>query len=397
MEDFASRDANAPSVTDLSAAERLERRRLRRRRDRRRRLVGGAVGAVAVAAGAVAVVSLHRAPAAMPPQKRVIAPIDPRVRPVGAVEIAAVGDMTFGANGIVPSGGAGALLAGVGSALRSDLSVGNLETTLGSGASSKCAPSSTSCFRFQAPTSTARALREAGIAAVNVANNHSYDYGLAGQQQTSAALRSAHIAYAGRPGQTTFVGRHGIRIALLGFAPGDYNQNLFDLPAAVELVKEASTRADFVVAFIHAGAEGPAHQHVRPGMEMYLGERRGDPIRFAHAVVDAGADLVLGSGPHVLRAMEWYRGRLIAYSLGNFSGYKTLRIDGVSGISGILRIRLRADGSFAGGKLVSLRLVGFGTPTPDRRRAAIRSVNKLSRSDFRAGGIRLLQSGTLER
>jgi len=353
-------------------------------------------GAAAVAAGVVAVVGLHRAPAATPPQKQVIAPIDRRVRPVGSVEIAAVGDMTFGSDGIAPSGGAGALLAGVASALRSDLTVGNLETTLGSGRSSKCAPSSTTCFRFQAPTSTAAALRQAGIAAVNVANNHSYDYGLAGQHETSAALQSAHIAYAGRPGQTTYLGRHGIRIALLGFAPGNYNQNLLDLPAAVELVKEASTRADFVVVFIHAGAEGPAHQHVRPGMEMYLGEQRGDPVRFAHAVVDAGADLVLGSGPHVLRAMEWYRGRLIAYSLGNFSGYKTLRIDGVSGITGILRIRLRADGSFAGGRLVPLRLVGFGTPTPDRRRAAIGIVNKLSSSDFPTGRVHLLPSGTLE-
>jgi len=385
----------APSVTGLSNADRLERRRLRRHRERLRLVAAVGAGAAAVAAGVVAVVGLHRAPAATPPQKQVIAPIDRRVRPVGSVEIAAVGDMTFGSDGIAPSGGARALLAGVASALRSDLTVGNLETTLGSGRSSKCAPSSTSCFRFQAPTSTAAALRQAGIAAVNVANNHSYDYGLAGQQETNAALQSAHIAYAGRPGQTTYLGRHGIRIALLGFAPGNYNQNLLDLPAAVELVKEASTRADFVVVFIHAGAEGPAHQHVRPGMEMYLGEQRGDPVRFAHAVVDAGADLVLGSGPHVLRAMEWYRGRLIAYSLGNFSGYKTLRTDGVSGISGILRIRLRANGSFAGGRLASLRLVGFGAPTPDRRRAAIRIVNKLSRSDFGAGGIRLLQSGRI--
>jgi poly-gamma-glutamate capsule biosynthesis protein CapA/YwtB (metallophosphatase superfamily) len=349
-----------------------------------------------VAAGLLAIVGLGRAPAARPPQKQAIAPIDPRVRPVGSVSIAAVGDMTFGHDGIVPPGGARALLSSVVSGLRSDLAVGNLETTLGAGGSSKCSPSSTSCFRFQAPTSTAAALRQAGIAAVNVANNHSYDYGLAGQVQTSAALQSAHIAYTGRPGQTTYLGRHGIRIALLGFAPGNYNQNLLDLPAAVELVDRASTRADFVVVFIHAGAEGQAHQHVRPGMEMYLGEQRGDPIRFAHAVVDAGADLVLGSGPHVLRAMEWYRGRLIAYSLGNFSGYKTLRIDGVSGISGILRIRLRADGSFAGGTLVPLRLVGFGTPTPDPSRAAVRIVNTLSRSDFRADGVRLLQGGQLK-
>src|SRR5205814_8299265 len=117
-----------------------------------------------------------------------------------------------------------------------------------------------------------------------------------------------------------------------------------------------------------AGAEGSDYQHVRTGIETFLGEQRGDPIRFAHAVVNAGADLVLGSGPHVLRAMEWYRGRLIAYSLGNFTGFHTLATSGVSGLSGILRVRLKADGTFAAGRLLPIALVGAGTPTHDPER-----------------------------
>jgi capsule synthesis protein PGA_cap len=349
------------------------------RRARRRLLVGGSI---LVAAGVAAATSAGRTEPPSPPQTR-------------SFELAAVGDMTFGRDGAAAPGGARELLAAVSRMLQSDLTVGNLETTLGAGGSAKCLAASTSCFSFQAPTDTATALRHAGFAAVNVANNHSNDYGQAGMSQTNAALSAARLRYTGRPGQTTFVVRNGITIALLGFAPYDYDENLLDVPAAAARVRRAARRADVVVVFIHAGAEGVDRQHVRPGMETYLGERRGDPIRFSHAVVDAGADLVLGSGPHVLRAMEWYRGRLIAYSLGNFTGYRTLAIDGVSGVSAVLRLRLSVDGAVVAGRLVPIRLTGFGTPAPDPERTAIAVVNKLSRSDFPTRGAIIGRLGVL--
>ena len=78
--------------------------------------------------------------------------------------------------------------------------------------------------------------------------------------------------------------------------------------------------------------------------EVFFGEARGNPILFNRRMVDAGADLVLGHGPHVPRAMEVYRGKLIAYSLGNFIGYHTLGTQGELGYSLILETRLAADG-----------------------------------------------------
>src|SRR4029079_4437742 len=92
--------------------------------------------------------------------------------------------------------------------------------------------------------------------------------------------------------------------------------------------RKADRWADLVVVTMHAGAEGSDHQHVRPGNECFLGENRGNSVAFAHSVVRAGADLVVGTGPHVLRGMEWYRGRLIAYSLGNFAGYDVFSLGG---------------------------------------------------------------------
>ena len=124
-------------------------------------------------------------------------------------------------------------------------------------------------------------------------------------------------------------------------------------------------------------------------METYLGEPRGDPLRFAHAVVDAGADLVLGSGPHVLRGIEVYRGRLIAFSLGNFVGYHTLATTGALGASAVLRVRLSEDGSFARGSLIPIRLDASGTPRPDSSSAGVTAVASLSHDDFGRAGVRM--------
>ena len=134
-----------------------------------------------------------------------------------------------------------------------------------------------------------------------------------------------------------------------------------DLAAAKRLVRAADRVSDVVVVTMHAGAEGRDRQHVRPGTEL-LGENRGDPVRFAHAVVDAGADLVVGSGPHVLRGMEWYKRRLIAYSLGNFAGYDVFSLGGPLSTSGILRVTLDGAGRFETGRLVPTHMVGARAP-----------------------------------
>src|SRR5204863_2221734 len=127
------------------------------------------------------------------------------------------------------------------------------------------------------------------------------------------------------------------------------------LHAARRLIRKAARRADLVVCAIHAGAEGTSAVHVTGAEELYLGEDRGNAEAFAHMAVDAGADLVLGSGPHVLRGMEFYRDRLIAYSMGNFAGYHDFALDGVLADSAILRLTLAADGAFRRGRVRSVR------------------------------------------
>jgi poly-gamma-glutamate capsule biosynthesis protein CapA/YwtB (metallophosphatase superfamily) len=130
---------------------------------------------------------------------------------------------------------------------------------------------------------------------------------------------------------------------------------------------------------------------------MFLGENRGNSIAFTHAVVDAGADLVVGSGPHVLRGMEWYHGHLIAYSLGNFAGYKVFSMGGPLSISGILRVNLRGNGGFESATLVPTRMVGAGMPAIDPTESAHGIVRTLSKEDFGSHAVSVSANGQLTR
>jgi poly-gamma-glutamate capsule biosynthesis protein CapA/YwtB (metallophosphatase superfamily) len=279
--------------------------------------------------------------------------------------------------------------------LTGDVVLGNLEGTLTDRGSSKCAAGSTTCFSFRAPPSYAPLLRQAGFTVMNLANNHALDFGTVGQTDTVAAVRKAGLLTTGRPDEIAYLKVRGTRVAVLGFAPYPWAQSLLDIAAAAALVRKADEWADLVLVTMHAGAEGADHQHVRPGTEWFLGENRGNAVAFAHAVVRAGADLVAGSGPHVLRGMEWYRGRLIAYSLGNFVGYHALSATGVTSASGILQVTLARSGAWVAGELVPVTLAPVGIPRPDPADAAYGLVRKLSKQDFGRSGMLVSRAGVL--
>ena len=317
--------------------------------------------------------------------------------PPGVVAIVATGDIVMGSTPKLPPDGGRSFFSDVQTDLAGDVVLGNLEGTLSTGGSSKCGAASTNCFAFQTPPSYARWLERAGFTVMNLANNHAFDYGQAGLQQTIAALRRAGLLHTGRPNQITIQKVGDIRVATVGFAPYPWAASLTDIGAAKQLVRAAGRISDVVVVTMHAGAEGRDQQHVDRGTERFLGENRGDPMRFAHAVVDAGADLVVGSGPHVLRGMEWYKGRLIAYSLGNFAGYDVFSLGGPLSTSGILRVTLRGDGKFEAGRLVPTHLVGPGLPAIDPAEAAHGVVRTLSREDFGARAVKISRDGILSR
>ncbi len=341
-------------------------------------------------------VSAVETPAPKPKLAAVKKSTGPKI-PEGVVAIVATGDIVMGSTPNLPSDGGRSFFSDVQTDLAGDVVLGNLEGTLSTGGGSKCGKGSTNCFAFQTPPSYARWLQQAGFTVMNLANNHAYDFGAGGLRQTTDALARVGLEWTGRPGQVTVQKVAGIRVALVGFAPYPWAQSLTDIAAAKKLVRRAARSADVVVVTMHAGAEGGDRQHVERGTELFLGENRGDSMRFAHAVVDAGADLVVGSGPHVLRGMEWYKGRLIAYSLGNFAGYKVFSLGGPLSTSGILRVTLRGDGKFEAGRLVPTHLVGAGLPAIDPAEAAHGAVRTLSRQDFGARAVKISRDGILSR
>ncbi len=311
------------------------------------------------------------------------------------VSIAAVGDIMMGSSdhGLPPDGGAGSF-ASVGGLLQGDIVFGNLEGPLtDASGGSKCGTDSTSCFAFRTPPSYVAHLKAAGFDVVSVANNHAFDFGAQGLADTLEALAGAGIEATGAAGTTAVVEANGTLVAFVGFSSYEGADPLLDLDAAARRIAEAAAEADVVVATMHGGAEGSDAQHQPEGPETYLGEQRGDLRAFARATIDAGADLVIGHGPHVLRGLELYKGRLVAYSLGNFVGYEAFSLNGPLSVSAVLQVRVAADGRFMDGRLLPVQLVGAGTPAPGGNAVAV--VDALSVEDFGARAVRLSPEGVL--
>jgi hypothetical protein len=326
------------------------------------------------------------------PSAKTVAAAEPSASPSPSTSPAAdaeitigwVGDTTPGSKYGDPPDNGRALFAQVRDELGApDLMIANLEGTYSTGGPSKCDYSDSSvCFAFQAPPSFASALPWAGIDLVSLANNHSHDYLERGLEQTKKALEKNDVEYAGMPGQVTVVTVKGVRVAVVAFSPYSWNASLLDIPAAKQLVREAVGEADIVVVLMHAGAEGADKTHTPSGTEVAFGENRGDPRGFAHAMVDAGADLVLGSGPHVIRGIERHGNRLIAYSLGNFAGWDNFGLSGNLGLSGLLTVTLDGQGHPQKGRWLSLRLADPGVPVVDSSNTSAHLADQLSQADF---------------
>jgi poly-gamma-glutamate capsule biosynthesis protein CapA/YwtB (metallophosphatase superfamily) len=314
------------------------------------------------------------------------------------VTIAAVGDTMLGDTPDLPPD-PGTYLAAVRRKLARGAQIvfGNLEGTLTTATGSKCKVMHArrgTCFAFRDPPGYVRYLKRAGFTIFSDANPHSFDFGAAGQAQTVATIHAAGLAQTGLPGQITVVRARGVRVAFVAFAPYSDTASLLDLPAARALIHRAAGRASVVVVYMHAGAEGATADHVTGQEEYFLGEDRGNPEAFAHMAIRAGASLVIASGPHVDRGMQFYRHHLIAYSLGNFAGYNNFATNGNLDISVILHVTLSATGAFEHARIYPIQFTGQGQPLPGG--GGISFVSQLSAQDFGATAARIQPSGIIK-
>jgi hypothetical protein len=319
------------------------------------------------------------------------------------VRLAFVGDINLGTatlpDGVPPDSGRG-LLDRARPSLRGDFVVGNFEGVLAdSGTPTKClvkvkkprtpADSFTvrpNCYAFRTPTFLAPRLVEAGFTHLNLANNHANDLGAAGRTSTERMLDSLRLRRYGPLGDiavdTVRRGDSLTTVGFLGFTTYPYAYDLLDIDRSAAVVDSVRQLVDLLIVTFHGGAEGARAVHTGEAAESLGAEPRGDLRRWARAVIDAGADAVIGHGPHVLRGMEFYHGRLIAYSLGNFVTYRGFNLEGPLGITGVLQLEFSGERTLRRARLVPMVQLPRQGPAPDRERAAVALVRRLSAEDF---------------
>jgi 2',3'-cyclic-nucleotide 2'-phosphodiesterase (5'-nucleotidase family) len=223
---------------------------------------------------------------------------------------------------------------------------------------------------------------------MNLANNHAFDMGSQGREATYRVLDDNDISYAGTTDQpTTIIEVDGLKIGIAGFAPNRGTMNINDKVLVENTIRDLKDECDLVFVMFHGGAEGAGAQRVPKSSEYFLEENRGDVYEFAHLVIDAGADVVFGSGPHVTRAVELYNERFIAYSLGNFCTYGKFSLAGPQGTAPIIKVYIKRNGEFLKAEVTSIKQIRRGFPVTDDSETALKTLIKLTNTDFRNGDL----------
>ena len=306
----------------------------------------------------------------------------------GSLTIVAVGDIMMGSSypstdGLPPRGRS--LLEPVAAILAdADLTFGNLEgPILDDGPVVKKCADPSKCFAFRQPEYIAAYLKDAGFDLLSIANNHMNDFGIRGKRNTCRVLAEKGIHYAGQEYcPTALVVKNGVRIGFTAFAPTTGSLDINDDDLVRKVVSDLKKQCDIVIVSFHGGAEGSARTHVPRQNEMFCEENRGDVYRFARLAIDSGADVVLGHGPHVTRAIDLYKGKFIAYSMGNFCTYGKFNLKGPNGFAPILRIRVGRNGDFIDGRILSVMQPGEGGPVIDDTAQALQAIKRLTAEDF---------------
>lgn len=319
------------------------------------------------------------------------------------VRVAAVGHIVIGTDFpkqmqfLPPDDGAG-LIDHVAPLLRdADLSLANLAAPLSTRGTVKRFVDGVRRFAFRTPPRYAGVLETLGLDTVLAANNHILDFGPDAYDDTLALLDRLHVEHVGLVDQVSRSKVNGVRVAIVGFTQPyrpDF-QSHHDLDLAAAVVARAAADCDVLIALVHGGSEGKDQIHLRGGKEYAGAEYRGRPVELAHRLVEAGADLVIGFGAHAPRAMEWYEGRLIAYSLGNFLTYGPFDLHAPNYLSAVLQVTLDKRGELVDGQVVPLRLIFPGVPSFDPKGRAVSFIRRMSKADFPGSPLTLLPDGTI--
>jgi len=327
------------------------------------------------------------APTPLPPAKTI------STEPAAAndtVHITAVGDIMMGSafpgkESLPPDDGRRSFTA-VQPFLRGDIVFANLEGCfLDTGLSKKCKHIRPQhCYVFRMPDRYAGLLKTAGFNVLSLANNHIGDFGSRGVKNTARILDSLGIYHAGQL-QNPFVvfEKNKVRYAFCAFGFSAHTPSITQIAAAKTMIHELNKQVDIVIVSFHGGGEGASYEHVTQKTEYFHKENRGNVYAFAHAMIDAGADVVLGHGPHVTRAVEVYKNRFIAYSLGNFCTYGAFNLSGPNGYAPLLQLKTDKDGRFLLADVLSVKQDKQNGLQIDTGATAFKKIVSLTHTDFK--------------
>jgi poly-gamma-glutamate capsule biosynthesis protein CapA/YwtB (metallophosphatase superfamily) len=281
--------------------------------------------------------------------------------------------------------------------ISSDITFGNLEGSfLNYGEAAKKCRDSTLCYLFRMPERYISALTSSGFDMLSLANNHFGDFGLPSRIRTKAILDSVGIIYAGLLEHPwSIMQKDSLLFGFCAFAPNAGTVNINEYAKAGEIVRMLADTCDIVIVSFHGGAEGADFQNVPRTNEIFHGENRGNVYKFAHFVIDNGADVVFGHGPHVTRAIEVYNERFISYSLGNFCTYGRFNLAGPNGLAPIMKIKTDISGRFLSGKIIPVYQPWPGGVKYDPNGRVIRKIRDLTATDFPESVISISENGEI--
>ncbi len=318
------------------------------------------------------------------------------------ITVIAVGDVMFGTNYpqspnyLPPHNDCHSLLGPLADTLKqADLTFGNCEGTFSDHPEyARHCDHPQWCYRFSMPTKYVKCFVDAGFDVVSNANNHVHDLGAYGVKSTMKTLKNAGLHFAGlckQPVDTFTI--NGVKWGFCAFAPNQGTCQINDYKKMQKRIRKLKSECDLVLVSFHGGAEGSKHQHIPRKHEIFLGQDRGNVYEFAHLAVDAGADLVIGQGPHVTRAVEVYKNKFIAYSLGNFCTYRRFNLQGPNGIAPILKLWINKNGNFIKAKIIPVYQDKMTGTKYDPKGRIIKKMQELTAEDFPDGILNISDNG----
>ena len=224
--------------------------------------------------------------------------IDSPVNVIKEIKISAVGDCTIGWDTNFGYTNYGYYFANVKDLFaKDDLTIANLETTF-----TNYDVKTPKKWNFSSPPEYIDVLLKGNIDIVSIANNHTYDYGEKGYNDTIDTLKKADIPYYGN--NIYYIKEiDGIKIGFFGLLD-IYGQKFSEVDKAIKYLKD--NNCDLIIASMHWGIE-------------YDYEQSNEQVKMGHYLIDNGVDLVIGHHPHIVQGIEKYHNKYIVYSLGNFS------------------------------------------------------------------------------